>query len=188
MSENIRNFAHQMCSLEQFKINLKDLDEGTTVLKFNIGDAWFESLEEDEIKRGTLCVALNVRRTENYFELDFHAEGTVVIPCDICLDDMEQAIDTDNRIIVKFGDEYSEDDDLITVPEDDGVLDATWLVYEFIALDIPIKHVHAPGKCNAAMIKALEEHSATRSSDGDAGEAIDPRWSELEKLKTIIKD
>ena len=62
-----------------------------------------------------------------------------------------------------------------------------WLIYEFIALDIPIKHVHAPGKCNAAMIKALEEHSATRSSDED-GAAVDPRWSELEKLKTIIKD
>ena len=187
MSENIRNFAHQMCSLEQFKINLKDLKEGTTTLNFNIGDAWFASLEEDEIKRGNLSVALDVRRTEGYFELDFHTEGTVVIPCDVCLDDMEQAINTDNRLIVKFGEEYSEDDDLITVAEDEGVLDATWLVYEFIALDIPIKHVHAPGKCNAAMIKALEEHSATRSSDED-GEAIDPRWSGLEKLKTIIKD
>jgi hypothetical protein len=29
----------------------------------------------------------------------------------------------------------------------------------------------------------LEEHSAARSSDADASEAIDPRWEKLLKLK-----
>ena len=188
MSENIRNFAHQMCSSELLRIDLKDLKEGQSTLEYSLGDAWFESLDEDEIKRGNIRVCINVRRTENYFELDFHTEGTVVIPCDLCLDDMEQPIETDDRLVVKFGEEYSEDDDLITVEEGDGTLDLSWFVYEFIALNVPIKHVHAPGKCNAAMIKALEEHSATRSSDEDDAENMDPRWSELKKLKTIIKD
>jgi uncharacterized metal-binding protein YceD (DUF177 family) len=97
-------------------------------------------------------------------------------------------INTDNRLVVKFGEEYSEEDDLVTVDENEGIIDVAWFIYEFIVLNIPIKHVHAPGKCNPAMIKMLEEHSATRSSDGDEEDAIDPRWSELEKLKTIIKD
>ena len=141
-----------------------------------------------EIKRGEVCVSVDIRRTESYFELDIHTEGSVVIPCDLCLDDMNQPIETDDRLVVKFGEEYSEDDDLVTVEEGDGTLDLSWFVYEFIALNVPIKHVHAPGKCNAAMIKALEEHSATRSSDEDEETAVDPRWNELEKLKTIIKD
>ena len=50
MSENIRNFAHQMCSLEELKIDLKELKEGVSTLNFNLGDAYFESLDEDEIK------------------------------------------------------------------------------------------------------------------------------------------
>ena len=187
MSENIRNFATQMCSSDILKIDLKELEEGLTALEFNLGDAWLQSLEEAEIKRGDICVSASVRRTENYFNINFHIEGKAVVPCDICLDDMEQPICCDNRLVAKFGEEYSEDDDLVTVAESDGVLDLTWFVYEFIALDIPIKHVHAPGKCNPAMIKTLEEYSATRSSDEDE-EAIDPRWSGLEKLKTIIKD
>ena len=187
MSENIRNFATQMCSSDILKIDLKELEEGLTALEFNLGDAWFQSLEEAEIKRGDICVSASVRRTENYFNIDFHIEGKAVVPCDICLDDMEQPICCDNRLVAKLGEEYSEDDDLVTVAESDGVLDLTWFVYEFIALNIPIKHVHAPGKCNPAMIKTLEEYSATRSSDADE-EAIDPRWSGLEKLKTIIKD
>lgn len=176
-----------MCGLEQLKIDLNELKDGLTSLQFNLDDAWFQSLDEADIKRGSVSVSVNVRRTENCFELSFHTEGTVNIPCDICLDDMEQPINCDNRLVAKFGEEYSEDDDLVTVPESDGVLDVAWFIYEFIALNIPIKHVHAPGKCNPAMIKALQEHSATRSSDEDS-EAIDPRWSGLEKLKTIIKD
>lgn len=177
-----------MCNLESLKIDLKELDEGLTTLNFNLGDAYFESLDEDGIKRGSVSVSLNVRRTENYFELDFHTEGSVVIPCDLCLDDMDQDVESDDRLIVKFGEEYSEDDDLITVDEREGVLDVAWFIYEFIALNIPAKHVHTPGKCNAAMIKVLEEHSATRSSGENEEAAVDPRWNGLEKLKTIIKD
>ena len=177
-----------MCSLELLKIDLKGLNEGLTTLEFDLGDAYFESLDEEEIKRGSVRVSLDVRRNENYFELDFHTEGTVVIPCDLCLDDMDQVVESDDRLIVKFGEEYSEDDDLVTVDEREGVLDVAWFIYEFIALNIPAKHVHTPGKCNAAMIKVLEEHLATRSSGEDEVQAVDPRWNGLEKLKTIIKD
>lgn len=181
-------FSSQMCNLESLKIDLKRLKEGDNALQFNLDSAYFEAIEAPEVRRGNVCVDLMIHRTENFFDLDFSINGTVMVPCDLCLDDMEQPIETDNHLVVKFGEEYSEDDDLITVEEADGTLDVAWLIYEFIALDIPIKHVHAPGKCNAAMIKALEEHSATRSSGEDDAEEMDPRWSELKKLKTIIKD
>ena len=95
---------------------------------------------------------------------------------------MNQPIDTTNRLVAKFGQEYSEDDDLVTVDENEGILDVSWFIYEFIVLNIPIKHVHAPGKCNRDMMKVLEEHSATRSGVEEE-QKIDPRWSELLKLK-----
>ena len=96
---------------------------------------------------------------------------------------MSQSIDTEASLVVKYGDEYSEEDDYVTIPESEGTVDVAWFIYEFIVLALPIKHVHAPGKCNRAMIDMLNEHSATRSSDGDAQESIDPRWIELLKLK-----
>ena len=83
---------------------------------------------------------------------------------------------------VKFGEEYSEDDDLVTVAENEGILDVAWFIYEFIDLNIPIKHVHAPGKCNPAMIEKLNEHSAARSGEEEE-ETVDPRWEALLKLK-----
>ena len=99
---------------------------------------------------------------------------------------MEQPVATDCRFTIKFSEEESEDDELLTVSEDDGVLDLSWLLYEQIALAIPIKHVHAPGKCNVAMTQKLSELSAARSSDEEddaAGKDIDPRWSALKNLK-----
>lgn len=172
-----------MCSLEELKIDLKDLKEGVSTFRFNLGDAWFESLEGGEIKQGDVCVSIDVNRTEDYFDLDFHVEGSVTVSCDRCLDDMDQPIVNDQHIVAKFGDEYSEDDDTITVPEKEGMLDTTWLIYQFIELAVPLRHVHAPGKCNPAMMKILEEHSAARSGAGDDEKPIDSRWAALSQLK-----
>ena len=86
---------------------------------------------------------------------------------------MEQPIETTQRLEVKLGTENSEEEDLVMVAEDEGILDITWYLYEFIALAIPIKHVHAPGKCNPAMVRALEEYSAARSGEEDE-QAMDP--------------
>lgn len=191
MSENICNFAPQsvnMRNLEPFKIDLKALVDEVTPYDFKLDDEYFEAIEAPDIRKGNLAVRLSIRKIAGSFELNFHIQGSVVVTCDLCLDEMEQPIETQNSLVAKFGDEYSEEDDLVVVPEHEGVLDISWFVYEFIELNVPIKHVHAPGKCNPAMTKMLQEHSATRSSDADVESAIDPRWAGLEKIKTIIKD
>ena len=172
-----------MCSLEQFKIDLKGLTAETTTLEFDLDKDFFDALDQTEVESGTLHVSLSIRKASGFFELLFHTVGTVDIVCDRCLDLMEQPIETDNRLTVKLGSTASEDDDTVTVDENEGILDTSWYIYEFIALAIPIQHVHATGKCNPAMTKALEELSADRSGDEESTQAIDPRWEALKKLK-----
>ena len=172
-----------MCSLEQFKIDLKGLTAEVTTLDFDLDNAFFDALDETEVESGSLHVSLSIRKASGFFELIFHTVGTVDIVCDRCLDLMEQPIETDNRLVVKFGSTGSEDDDTVIVDENEGILDTSWFIYEFIALAIPIQHVHAPGKCNPAMTKALEELSADRSGDEESSQAIDPRWEKLKDLK-----
>ena len=175
-----------MCSLERLKIDLKSLTDGVTILEFDLDDQFFEALDTSDVKQGALHVSVSIRKATGFFELQFHTEGTVTVTCDRCLDDMEQPIAADNRLVVKLGAVYSEEDDVITVSEDEGILDTSWLIYEFVVLAIPIKHVHAPGKCNPAMSQVLEELSADRSSDEVSDQPIDPRWSKLANLN--IKD
>ena len=172
-----------MCSLEFLKIDLKSLKEEETSLEFDLDDTYFEALDDAEVKKGSLHVSVSIRRATGFFELLFHTAGTVIIPCDRCLDDMDLPVETENRLVVKLGSEYSEEDDVIVVSENEGILDMSWLIYEFVALVIPIRHVHAPGKCNIAMTKTLEELSADRSSDEESSQPTDPRWDKLKNLK-----
>ena len=172
-----------MGSLEHFKIDLKGLTDELTQLEFDLDKDYFEALDETDVDNGALHVSLSIRKASGFFELLFHTVGTVDVVCDRCLDLMEQPIETDNRLVVKLGSTVPEDDDVVMVDEDEGILDTSWLIYEFIALAIPIKHVHAPGKCNSAMMQKLDELSnAARSSEEEAG-TVDPRWEKLKNLK-----
>ncbi len=172
--------------LDQFRIDLKAIEDDSEERHFTLSDEFFAELEATEVSQGHLAVDLQIRKVAGAFELSFHTEGTVVVPCDLCLDDMDQPVSTDNQLIVKLGNEYSEEDELIVVDENEGILDTAWFIYEFIALAIPVRHVHAPGKCNAAMTETLERLSAARSSEDNGPQTIDPRWAKLRELN--IKD
>jgi uncharacterized metal-binding protein YceD (DUF177 family) len=126
--------------------------------------------------------------------MDFHIEGNVIVTCDRCLEEMEQPIESDDLLKVKLGEEFAEIGDIVVVPEEDGYINVAWFIYEFIALNIPMKHVHAPGKCNKDMVHKLSKHLRSAGDDEteeDEGvqedfevddREIDPRWNELKKI------
>ncbi|MBQ8486932.1 MAG: DUF177 domain-containing protein [Prevotella sp.] len=172
-----------MCSLERYKIDLKALTDEVTTLEWDLDKHYFDALEQTEVEGGALHVSLSIRKASGFFELLFHTVGTVDVTCDRCLELMQQPIETDNHLIARFGSVNSEDDDTVTVDENEGILDLSWFIYEFIALAIPIQHVHETGKCNPAMTQALEELSADRSGDVESNQPVDPRWEALKKLR-----
>ena len=165
----------------------------TAEYQYQLDNLFFAELDAPEVQKGKVDVTLKVRKTSGVYQLDFHTEGHVVVICDRCLDEMEQPIETDDRLRVKLGAEYSEDDDMVVVPEEDGYINVAWFIYEFIALSIPMKHVHAPGKCNKEMVDKLSKHLRTVKDEEDDDfedmeeaeeehREIDPRWNELKKI------
>lgn len=189
LSENISNFATQMCNLEQLKIDLRELAEGVTSFSRALSDDFFEALEDAEIKRGRVAVDVSVRRNSAFFDVRLHMTGSVLVPCDICLEDMEQPIEAEAQVLATLGQREGSGDEVVAVSEDEGILDLSWPVYESIALAVPTKHVHQQGQCNPDMERLLQQHSASAQAEQNEGEStVDPRWSELEKLRTIIKE
>ena len=165
----------------------------TAEYQYQLDNLFFAELDAPEVQKGKVDVTLKVRKTSGVYQLDFHTEGHVVVICDRCLDEMVQPIETDDRLRVKLGAEYSEDDDMVVVPEEDGYINVAWFIYEFIALSIPMKHVHAPGKCNKEMVDKLSKHLRTEKDEEDDDfedmeeaeeepREIDPRWNELKKI------
>ena len=184
-----------MGKFELYKIDLKNLAPGVYDFDYSLGNKFFVDIDGDQIQKGNVHVHLTLKRAAMLSELDFHTEGVVVVPCDRCLDEMEQPIEADNRLIVKFGSEYAEEsDEILVIPEDDGTLNVAWFLYEFIALAIPLKHVHAPGKCNKAMSAKFKQHRARSNDEVDDYDDMDdtdfpeqegtkdPRWDALKNL------
>ena len=162
--------------------------------EYQLDNQFFGDLDTPEIQKGKLDVTLKVKRTSGMYLMDFHIEGNVIVTCDRCLEEMEQPIESDDLLKVKLGEEFAEIGDIVVVPEEDGYINVAWFIYEFIALNIPMKHVHAPGKCNKDMVHKLSKHLRSAGDDEteeDEGvqedfevdeREIDPRWNELKKI------
>ena len=173
-----------MPKTKTYDIDIKRVAESSGEVSYTLDNSFFAGLEDAEIQHGNVSAQMLIRKvSDGEFTLTISITGSVTVQCDRCLDDMQQPVSGECCYMVRFGETPSITDDVIIVNENSGVLDTAWLLYEAIALAIPIKHVHAPGKCNDAMTQKLEELSATRSGDEIAEDATpDPRWAALGKL------
>ena len=190
-----------LAKLATFRIPLRGAKQGTDNYEFLLDDDFFRAMESIDILGGAVKVSLAVRRANeaNYFAI--HCQGTIQIVCDRCLEPMDYAVEADYDLAVKFGDEYDDSNDgVLIVPEGDNDLDVAPIVYDTVALSIPLQHVHAEGECDEATWQALQAHTAHdlddepdeygtyADEDADADQLdhetnIDPRWAELMKLK-----
>ncbi len=181
-----------------YNIPLRGLSEGKHEFKYDLDRSFFALIDDGtaDIKKGDLNVAVSLKKTSITFDLNFDIKGVVRIPCDRCLDDISMEVDTKNKLIVKFGTEYSEEsDEIVIIPEEDGAINIAWFLYEFILLSLPTKRVHPPGTCNKAMSSKLNKHrvkSSDESSDDDTDDDItldeedssfsDSRWDTLKDV------
>ena len=166
-----------------YNIPLRSLSEGTHEFGYLLDDQFFKLINDgdSDIHKGDVNVTLTIKSKTNLFEFAFNLTGDVQVSCDRCLDDMPIEVSTKNRLIVKFGEEYSEEsDEIVIIPEDDGEINIAWFLYEFISLTIPMKHVHPSGKCNRFMSSKLNKHRVISGDDSDLDEDIEDEDSSTE--------
>ena len=160
-----------MEKLDGYKVDLKGMTSDTVSYHWQADNDFFSAVQGPEIKRGLLDVALRVKQTSGAYELEFQLKGEVEVTCDRCLEPMGCPIDALCTLKVVLGDDYADDGDVVTIPEKDGTINVAWNIYEFAALQIPLRHVHQEGECKAP------------SPDLSKGEGeTDPRWDALKKI------
>jgi uncharacterized metal-binding protein YceD (DUF177 family) len=177
------------------------MQQDVQIHEYLLDNMFFTNIDSEDIQKGKINTRLTISKKGGVFDLSFTFNGVVIIPCDRCLDDMDLPIETSAHLIVKLGKDYSEEsDEIVVIPETEGIINLAWFLYEFIALAIPIKHVHAPGKCNKQMTTKLKKHLTKSDDDQSFGsdeiddviitdedqyeeEKTDPRWEALRGLK-----
>ena len=158
-----------MGKLDGYIVDLKGMTSDTVSYRWQADNDFFSAVQGPEIKQGLLDVALRVKQTSDAYELEFQLKGEVEVTCDRCLEPMSQPIDALCTLRVKMGDDFADDGDVVTIPEREGTINVAWNIYEFAALQIPLRHVHE--ECES-ITPALSQEEAP----------IDPRWAELKKI------
>jgi uncharacterized metal-binding protein YceD (DUF177 family) len=186
---------------DAYRVDFRNIAQAEVrTYEYLLENKFFIDIDGPEVQKGKVKVTLKITHKATSFELLFHITGNVYVSCDRCLDDMEMPVETNSRLVVKLGKEYAEEsDEVLVIAEDEGTLNLAWFLYEFVALAIPMKHVHPPGKCNRTMTSKLKKHSAKRSDDEDMGDFggdddmaqaddepemsdPDPRWDALKDI------
>ena len=175
-----------MDSLNDFAIPFKGLSLGNHSFDFDVNDTFFEHFEYSEIKKGKVSVEVSLERQERMLVFWFIIQGSVEVTCDRCLDVFDHPINGREQLIVKFGHERMEEsDDVLVIPHTDYQIDLATIIYEFINLLLPIRHVHPMNKdgeyaCDPDVTKFITETPAH--------EETDPRWDALRSLTDNEKE
>ncbi len=157
-----------MGKFTEYKLPLKSMPVGSQKFDYKIGKQFFVNMENNDVRNADIDVALTVEHRNDFYDLNFHVTGEVTVACDRCLDDLQIPIDNTYHTVVKYGDDYEDNDEYMVIPESDNYLNVAYMIHDTIVLAIPIKHVHPMGKCNRSMSAILKKHRATSANPEDA--------------------
>src|SRR5690606_13124903 len=130
---------------KEFLIQFAGLKQGKHQFEFEIGKAFFDDFNFEEFNDVNVKVNLVLEKKSTMLELSFKHKGTVNVPCDLTTEDFDLPIKGKLNLIVKFGDEYNNDnDELLILPHGEFQVDVSQYIYEMIVLSVPSKRVH-PG-------------------------------------------
>lgn len=170
-----------MKSLDSFIIPFRGLKPGIHGYDLQIDPSFFDQFEQSIIREGTLSVHIDLEKEERMLLFHFSIDGTITLPCDRCTEPLSLPISGNERLIVKFGEEFTElDEEVQIIPETETHFNVAPFLYEYIHLMLPMKRIHPEDEkgnssCDPDMLARLNELLQSRTQD--------PRWEKLDKLR-----
>lgn len=170
-----------MNRISRYDIAFKGLKEGVHKFEYQIDEKFFELFEESLVQMGNITADVVIKKQSTLLSLVFNLKGSVELTCDRCLEKYNQPIKQNAEIFVKFGEEQVDDGgDVLWLLPEEHQLNIAQLLYEYIVLSIPVKHVHPDDKygqstCNPEMLEQIKKYSGNV-------DLIDQRWDSLKGL------
>lgn len=166
-----------------YKIPFKGLKIGEHQFDFQVDRKFFESYKYNEFLDVKAKISVIFTKKNTLLELHFDLNGFVRINCDVSGEEFNQPIDGSMKMIVKFGNEFNNDnEEILIIPHKEYELDISQYLYELIVFSVPPKRIHPKVKDGTLKSIAIEKLEELQNKNK---ENIDPRW---EKLKGLIKD
>ncbi|WAC11372.1 YceD family protein [Dyadobacter pollutisoli] len=185
--------TEEVKELSKYNIDIYGLEDKQYDYDMESGDAFFQELEQDLIEHGSFKTHVVLNKSATMMQLNFQTKGTVTLICDRSLEPFEEPVDSNERIILKFGDHDEElTDEIEIINRNTNRINIARYIFDFIALSLPIKKIHPDLRDENDESDPLDEEDGVLvySSGDEKGvidneeeEKIDPRWEALKKLR-----
>ncbi len=172
---------------KEFTLPFSGLKQGKHEFDYVINNEFFESFEYTEFNSTNIELKVIMNKSSTMLELELKAEGIVNVDCDLTSEPYDQLVSASLELVVKFGDEFNdEDDEILVIPHGAHQVNIAQYVYEMLVLAVPQKRVH-PGVLDGTLkSEALVKLQELQPKDKrENKEDTDPRW---DALKNIITD
>ncbi|MFM7726557.1 MAG: YceD family protein, partial [Flavobacteriales bacterium] len=146
-----------MNKLKEYRIPYLGLKAGNHRYEFHLTNEFFDSFEFSEIQGAGLQVEVDLEKQSTMIVIHTRLSGGVQSECDHCGDPLSLTISTDQQLVVKFGNETSEqDDDILILGPNEHEIDLAQYLYEYAHLALPARRVHASeADCNQHTLQQL---------------------------------
>lgn len=171
---------------KEFNIPFSGLKQGKHNFNYQIDNTFFDSFGFDEFNGANVKLDVVLNKTSTMLEVDLLATGTVNVDCDITSEPFDLPIDADLHLVVKFGEEYNDEDiEILILPHGEHELNISQYVYEMLVLAVPQKRIHPGIEDGTLKTEALDRLQELQPKEKRSNkEENDPRWDELKKLLT----
>jgi uncharacterized metal-binding protein YceD (DUF177 family) len=169
-----------------YSINIVGLSNKEHHFQFECGDEFFRKYGTDLVSEGKFQVDVLLTKHETFIEVSFRIKGTARLICDRSLEPFDYPIESNNKIVFKYGEAFQEmTEEIIIIPRDTAQLELGQYIYEFIALGVPLKKLHPRFKDEEEEDNSEGKivYSSQTTEEKKDQEEIDPRWNILKKLK-----
>ena len=169
-----------MDKFRNYDIVFSGQKNGQHEFQFEIDKAFFQLFDtEQEFTDPKIVADVFMMKHSTFLEFEIKISGTVNLVCDITIENFDHDIENEIKVLVKFGEEYDDsEEDVITIPTGDHAFNVAQLIYENVALSIPMKKV-SPNVSDEDLA-ILDKFSP---KEDEEEQNSDPRWDALKNLK-----
>jgi uncharacterized metal-binding protein YceD (DUF177 family) len=168
----------------EFTLPFVGLKEGVHQFDFEIDNTFFQTFDFNDFFNAKIKIDLSFDKKSTLMNLNFKATGNVEVACDVTDEHFDFPIDTNFDWIIKFGEDYNNDnDEILIIPHGSYEIDVAQPIYEMIVLAIPAKIVHPgieDGTLESDILNRLQELQPKERLHSE--EESDPRWNKLKDL------
>lgn len=154
-----------MKSKTNYKIEYRKLSDGKHNIDLHIDSQMFASVDDGEIYGGDCEVKIALTKGLSTLQLEISIDGSVVVSCDRCLEEITTPIHFDGVLIVRLTNEVQNSEFVIDDKAEDTLLlnpmieelDLKEYLYDSVILSLPLQRVHPENEegvsgCNPDML------------------------------------